>query len=64
MSPTYLSNYVSGREPARNSNGSGWPEIQTIHAFSSLDRVGPGRATRMYTYNLERWPNGSPGPAR
>jgi hypothetical protein len=27
---------------ARNSNGSGRPEIQTILAFSGLGRAGPG----------------------
>jgi hypothetical protein len=27
---------------ARNSNGSGRPEIQTIRAFSGLGRAGPG----------------------
>jgi hypothetical protein len=51
MSPTRLSNYGPGRGPrarpvgrpgtARNSNGSGWPKIQTIRAFSGF---GPGRA--------------------
>jgi hypothetical protein len=52
MSPTRLSNYGPGRGPrarplgrpgtARNSNGPGRPEIQTIRAFSGLGRAGPG----------------------
>jgi hypothetical protein len=52
MSPARLSNYGPGRGPrarplgrpgtARNSNGSGRPEIQTIRAFSGLGRAGPG----------------------
>jgi hypothetical protein len=29
-------------DTARNSNGPGRPEIQTIRAFSGLGRVGPG----------------------
>jgi hypothetical protein len=33
---------------ARNSNGPGRPEIQTIRAFSGLCRAGSGRAARMY----------------
>jgi hypothetical protein len=33
-------------DTARNSNGSGQHEIQTIRPFLSL-----GRATRIYTYN-------------
>jgi hypothetical protein len=47
MSPACLSNYGPGRgsrarpvgrpDSARNSNGSGRPEIQIIRAFSSLD---------------------------
>ena len=52
MSPARLSNYGPGRGPrarpigrpgtARNSNGLGRPEIQTIRAFSGLGRAGPG----------------------
>jgi hypothetical protein len=38
MSPARLSNYG----PARNSNGTDWPEIQTIRTFSGLGRAGPG----------------------
>jgi hypothetical protein len=33
---------VSRPGTARNSNGPGQPEIQTIRAFSGLDRAGPG----------------------
>jgi hypothetical protein len=52
MSPARLSNYGPGRGPrarpmgwpgtARNSNGPGRPEIQTIQAFSGLGRAEPG----------------------
>jgi hypothetical protein len=51
MSLTRLSNYEPGRGPrarpvgrpgtARNSNGTGQPEIQTIWVFSGLGRAGP-----------------------
>jgi hypothetical protein len=36
---------------ARNSNGSGRPEIQTIRAWAGL-----GRAAQMYTYTSGRPP--------
>jgi hypothetical protein len=59
MSPTRLSNYGPGRGPrdkpmgrpdtARNSNEPDRPEIQTIRAFSGLDRAGPD-GTNVHLY--------------
>jgi hypothetical protein len=38
---------------ARNSNGPGRPEIQTIRAFSGLGRAGPGGPNvHLYLYSL------------
>jgi hypothetical protein len=68
MSPSRLSNYVPGRGSrsrpmgrpgtARNSNGLGRPEIQTIRAFSGLGRAGSDGPN----VHLYRAPPPSPSP--
>jgi hypothetical protein len=73
MSPTRLSNYVSGRGPrarpvgrpgtTRNLNRLDLPEIQTIGAFSGLGCVGPGGPNVHLMVERFRWDcrRGRPG---
>jgi hypothetical protein len=64
MSPTHLSNYVSGHGSrarpmgrpgtTQNSNGSGRPEIQTIRTFSGLARAEPsGPNVHLYVWGTD-----------